>query len=230
MLLSALREAVKLLAAGDPEVYSVIARSLLVSITGVAAAGLTGIPVGILLGLRSFPGKRLAARLIYVGMGLPPVLVGLVVFLLLSRSGPVGRHVYLLFTPAAMIIAQFLLALPIVAGLTMTAVEGKSQPILLTARGLGARGLALGLTLLGELRLPIVAGIVTAFGRVSAEVGAVMLVGGDIDGHTRVLTTAIMLETRQGHFELATALGLVLLAVSFLVNTVLHRWQHGRGM
>jgi len=218
----------RLLFSGDPETYRIVGRSLFVSVTAVILAGAAGIPAGFFLGRRRFPGKKWVVKALYVGMGLPPVLAGLVIFILLSRSGPIGRHLYLLFTPTAMIAAQVILAFPIVTGLVMSAVEEKAAQVLQTAKGLGADWRHANLTLLMELKAPIIVGIVTAFGRVSAEVGAVMLVGGDIKGYTRVLTTAIVLETRRGRFELAMALGLVLLTLSFAVNSVLYRWQYKR--
>lgn len=228
MLLEALRQALFLILSGDPELYGIIGRSLLVSLSAVSLAGLTGIPLGLGLGLRDFPGKTLISKLVYVLMGLPPVFVGLLVFMLLSRSGPIAPYFYILFTPGAMILAQYILCLPIVIGLSLSAVEGRAQTILITARGLGASGRQALWTLVRELKIYLVTALVTAFGRVIAEVGAVMLVGGDIKGYTQVLTTAIVLETRKGNFTLAIALGLVLLLLSFLVNSLLYSWQYRR--
>lgn len=228
MLFSSVKEGIKLILSGNPELYLIIGRTFFISLSAVLIAGLVGVPLGFSLGLREFPGKGWLIKILYVLMGLPPVFVGLVVFILLSRSGPVGKSIYLLFTPAAMIIAQVILALPIITGLTVTAVEEKSEPIILTSRGLGASEWQSKLTLLAELKIPLVAGVVTALGRVTAEVGAVMLVGGDIEGYTRVLTTAIVLETRKGNFEMALALGLVLLFISFIINTALYHWQYRR--
>lgn len=228
MIGSAFISAIKLLFSGDPVIYQIIARSLFVSLSAIVCAGIIGIPLGFLLGLHQFPGRGWVVKILYVVMGLPPVLAGLIVFMLLSRSGPIAPFIYLLYTPAAMIIAQVILATPIITGLTMAAVEEKSTPILQTAKGLGAVGWQTGWTLLTELRFSLIVGVVTAFGRVSAEVGAVMLVGGDIDGYTRVLTTAIVLETRKGNFEIAVALGMVLLLLSFLINSLLHHWQYRR--
>ena len=207
MFFSSVKEGIKLIFSGNPELYMIIGRTLFVSLSAVCIAGLIGIPLGISLGLREFPGKTWVTRILYVFMGLPPVFVGLIVFILLSRSSPIGRRIYLLFTPAAMIIAQAILALPIITGLIMTAVEEKAEPIILTSKGLGANALQIKLTLLTELKISFIAGVVAALGRVIAEVGAVTLVGGDIEGYTRVLTTAIVLETRKGHFQLALALG-----------------------
>ncbi|HHU50239.1 MAG TPA: ABC transporter permease [Firmicutes bacterium] len=228
MFFSSVKEGIKLIFSGNPELYMIIGRTLFVSLSAVCIAGLIGIPLGISLGLREFPGKTWVTRILYVFMGLPPVFVGLIVFILLSRSSPIGRRIYLLFTPAAMIIAQAILALPIITGLIMTAVEEKAEPIILTSKGLGANALQIKLTLLTELKISFIAGVVAALGRVIAEVGAVTLVGGDIEGYTRVLTTAIVLETRKGHFQLALALGLILLFISFLINTALYHWQYRR--
>lgn len=228
MFLEAMTEAWQLISSGDGELYEIIGRSLYISLTAVMLAGLAGIPLGLALGLHKFPGRGLLLKLVYVFMGLPPVFVGLLVFLFLSRSGPIAPLLYILFTPAAMILAQVLLALPIITGLTVAAVEGQAQAILLTARGLGASPRQSLWTLLNELRIAIVTGLVTAFGRVIAEVGAVMLVGGDIQGYTQVITTAIVLETRKGNFSLAIALGLVLLGLSFVINSFLYNWQYRR--
>lgn len=218
----------ELIFSGDGELYQIIGRSLYISLTAVVLSGIIGLPAGLFLGLRNFPGKSILLKILYVAMGLPPVFVGLLIFLFLSRSGPVAPYLYILFTPAAMILAQFVLAFPIVVGLTITAVTGKAEMVLMTARGLGASpGQAL-LTLVRELKLALVAALVTAFGRVIAEVGAVMLVGGDIKGYTQVLTTAIVLETRRGNFSLAIALGLVLLLLSFIINSLLYAWQYRR--
>lgn len=228
VLLDALKSAIGLILSGDGELYQIVGRSLYISLSAVILAGIIGVPAGIGLGLNSFPGRGFVLKTLYVCMGLPPVFVGLLVFLLLSRSGPVAPYIYILFTPLAMIIAQFILAVPIVAGLTIAAVEGRAEMILLTARGLGASRNQAFWTLARELRIALVTALVTAFGRVIAEVGAVMLVGGDIEGYTRVLTTSIVLETRKGNFDLAIALGLVLLLLSYIVNSLLYAWQYRR--
>ena len=221
-------KALELIFSGEGELYQIIGRSLYISLTAVVLAGIIGLPAGLFLGLRNFPGKSILLKILYVAMGLPPVFVGLLVFLFLSRSGPVAPYLYILFTPAAMILAQFILAFPIVVGLTITAVTEKAEMVLMTARGLGASpGQAL-LTLVRELKLALVTALITALGRVIAEVGAVMLVGGDIKGYTQVLTTAIVLETRRGNFSLAIALGLVLLLLSFIINSLLYAWQYRR--
>lgn len=228
MLLEAFRSSLNLIISGDVELYRIIGRSLYISLTAVLIAGALGIPFGMGIGLKDFPGRSLVLKLVYVCMGLPPVFVGLLVFLFLSRSGPIAPVIYLLFTPTAMIIAQVILACPIVMGVTISAVEDRAQIVLRTAAGLGASRLQALWTLVEELKIGLVTALITAFGRVIAEVGAVMLVGGDIEGYTRVLTTAIVLETRKGNFSLALALGLVLLLLSFLINSLLYSWQYRR--
>jgi tungstate transport system permease protein len=157
-------------------------------------------------------------------MGLPPVLVGLLVYLLLSAQGPFGV-LKLLYSPTAMVIAQTVLALPIVTGLTMVAVRSKDREIRDTALSLGASGWQVALKVIRETRVAIVGAVVAGMGRALAEVGAVMMVGGNIEGKTRVMTTAIVLETRRGNFEMAIGLGMVLLTLAFIVNVILYRLQ-----
>lgn len=200
------------------DVWEVIWLSLKVTTSSVLIGMLVGIPFGALLGLYSFPGKRLIVVLIYTCMGLPPVLVGVVVYLLLSRYGPLGS-LDLLFSAEAMIIAQVLLVTPILAGLTMAAVQAKERAYWETAKSLGASPVQLIITIVREARGGIWSGIAAAYGRAISEVGAVMLVGGNIEHHTRVMTTAIILETRTGNFSAGLQMGLVLLAISFLFNS-----------
>ena len=194
--------------------------------TGAALviATLAGVPIGAALGLARFPGRRLVTLLLYTGMGLPPVVVGLFVYLFLSRSGPLGDLGWL-FTPAAMIVAQTIIAFPLVAALTMSSVEGVDPDLRLQVKALGATRSQLSWTVLREARVGVTAAIVAAFGGIISEVGAVMLVGGNIDGQTRVLTTAIVLYARQGDFALAMALGLVLIALALGANAVLLQLQ-----
>lgn len=200
----------------------IVLLSLYVSGVALGLAALLGVPAGAALALQRVPGRRLIELVIYTGMGLPPVVVGLVVYLLLSRSGPLGGLGWL-FTPAAMIVAQTIIALPLVIGLTMTAVEGVDPALRLQVRSLGATPAQVMWAVLREAQGGVLASIIAAFGAVISEVGAVMLVGGDIDGQTRVLTTAIVLETREGNFALALALGAVLLGLALLANTLLLR-------
>jgi tungstate transport system permease protein len=187
-------------------------------------ATVIGVPVGALLGLTRFRGQRLITLALYTGMGLPPVVVGLFVYLLLSRSGPLGPLGWL-FTPAAMIAAQAIIAFPLVAGLTMSAVAGVDQAVRHQVVALGASHRQVGWTVLREARVGVTAAIVAAFGGVISEVGAVMLVGGNIEGQTRVLTTAIVLYTRQGDFALAMALGVALIALACVANALLLQLQ-----
>ena len=200
----------------------IILLSLYVSGVALVFATLLGVPLGARLALRPVPGQKLIEVLIYTGMGLPPVVVGLVVYLLLSRSGPLGWLNWL-FTPAAMIVAQTMIALPLTLGLTMTAVESVDPALRLQVRALGATPAQVMWAVLSEAWPGVLAAILAAFGSIISEVGAVMLVGGNIEGSTRVLTTAIVLETRKGDFDLALALGAVLLGLNFLANFWLTR-------
>jgi len=189
---------------------------------GISAA--LGIPLGVLLSRARFFGRGLVVALIYTGMGFPPVVVGLAVYLLLSRSGPLGSLEWL-FTPAAMVAAQVVIAFPVVAGLTMVAVEAVDPELSLQLRSLGATEAQAGRLLLREVQPGVLAALLAGFGAIISEVGAAMLVGGNIDGQTRVLSTAIVLETRRGHFGLALALGGALLTLAFVVNALLLRFQ-----
>lgn len=200
--------------------------SLTFRVTGFALliAIVLGVPIGALVGLTRFPGRRLVTLVLYTGMGLPPVVVGLVVYMLLSRSGPFGSLDWL-FTPSAMVTAQAIIAFPLVAALTMSAVDGVDPDLRLQVRALGATRWQTGWTVLREARIGVTAAIVAAFGGIISEVGAVMLVGGNIEGHTRVLTTAIVLSTRQGDFALAMALGIVLLLLALGANAALLQLQ-----
>ncbi len=199
---------------------------LTVWVSGTAtllALGL-GLPLGVVLALGRFRGRRLLAVLVNTGMGLPPVVVGLVVALLLWRSGPLG-FLGLMYTPAAMIAAQTVIAFPIVAGVSMAAVQQVDPMVGIQARALGATRLQAVWAVLREARLPALAAVMAAFGSVISEVGAVLMVGGNIQGQTRVLTTSIVLETRMGNFATAIALALLLLVLSFGVNYALTRIQ-----
>jgi len=228
-LATGLRHAFRLILHADPELLRIVLLSLRVSLTAIVLSSLIGVPLGAWLGLRRFFGRRLAIALLYTGMGFPPVVVGLFVYLLLSRSGPLGSlnwpwlpH---LFTPEAMVIAQIIIATPLVAGFTMAAVLGVDPNLRPQLISLGATPWQATWTLLREARLGVIVSIVAGFGSVISEVGAVMLVGGNIEGSTRVLTTAIVLETRKGNFDLALAMGIVLLALTFTVNLIVLRLQ-----
>lgn len=200
------------------EILEIVKMSLTVSGSATVISALIGIPLGTCMGMWDFKGKRLLLRLLYTFMALPPVLAGLFVYLLLSRSGPLGI-LELLFTPTAMIIAQCLLVTPIVTGLVTAAIAGKEGIIFDHALSLGADRVQAMWTIIRESRTGIIAAVMTGFGRAFAEVGAVMLVGGNIRHMTRVLTTSIVMETRQGNFEMGIALGIILLLISFLISS-----------
>ncbi|HZK86349.1 MAG TPA: ABC transporter permease [Syntrophomonas sp.] len=215
-----IKEGFNLLWQFDAEIVQITLLSLKVSLTALAISALLGIPSGAALALKNIPGKGVLLNIIYTLMGLPPVLAGLLVYLLLTYRGPLGQY-ELLFTPTAMVFAQILLAVPIVCGLTARAVMALNQEVYDTAATLGAsRRQAVG-SILRESRVGIVAALTTALGRVIAEVGAVMLVGGNIRWSTRVLTTSIVLETRMGNFSTAIAIGIILLTLSFIINMII---------
>jgi len=206
----------------SPEVWPIVWLSLRVAATALVFASLIGIPLGAWLGLASFPGKRGLTALIYTGMGLPPVVVGLAVYLLLSRSGPLAPLDWL-FTPRAMILAQTIIALPLLAGITMAAVTAVPAELVLQLKSLGATAWQVRWTVIREARTGIVAAVAAGFGRIIAEVGAALMVGGNIQDQTRVLTTAIVLETSKGQFALALALGVWVLVLALLVNILILR-------
>jgi tungstate transport system permease protein len=206
-----------LIASLDPAFYGVVGLSLAVTLTAVALAALIGVPLGAILALSRFPGRAACVVLLNAAMGLPPVVVGLALFLLLSRSGPLGGLGWL-FTPKAMIAAQALLALPIVAALTRQSVEDLWIEYRDHLTALGQTGFSAVPTLIWDARFSLATAVLAGFGRASAEVGAVLIVGGNILGHTRVMTTAIALETSKGDLPLALGLGLVLLTLTLAVN------------
>lgn len=218
-------QAIQLILSGDPALLEIVALSLKVSGTALLFSTLIGVPLGAILGLRRFIGRRLVMALLYTGMGLPPVVVGLFVYLLLSRSGPLGQLnsplIPRLFTPGAIILAQCVISLPLVAGFTMAAVMGVDPQLRQQMRALGATSWQSVWVVLTEARVGVIVSIIAGFGSIISEVGAVMLVGGNIEHHTRVLTTAIVLETRRGNFDLAVALGIILLALSFVTNVAI---------
>ncbi|MEO5511099.1 MAG: ABC transporter permease [Longimicrobiales bacterium] len=221
------REALRMLFGGDPYLWQVVLLSLRVSGIAVLLGVLIGVPIGTAVALARFRGRPLLIALIHTGFALPPVVVGLFVYMMLSRTGPAGG-LDLLFTTPAMVLAQAVLAAPYVAGITLAAVQAVPRDALMQARALGATRTRAVLTILREARLGIGAAVVAGFGAVISEVGAVMLVGGNIAGKTRVMTTAIVLETRRGNFATAMALGLLLLAIAFTVNVLITRAQQGR--
>jgi tungstate transport system permease protein len=227
VFLEAFREAFNLLVSGDPYLWQIIGRSLQVSGLAVVLGLLAGIPLGTWLGLARFPGRGLAVALVNTGLALPPVVVGLFVYILLSRQGPLGNLGWL-YTPSAMIAAQFVLAAPYVGAITLAAVQSVPPELRLQARALGASRWQALLLHLREARLSLMAAVAAGFGAVVSEVGAVMMVGGNVLGETRVITTAIVLETRRGRFATAMALGLILLAIAFAANAFITRVQQAQ--
>ena len=203
--------------------------SLRVSGTALLFSTVIGIPLGAALGLRRFVGRRLIIALLYTGMGFPPVVVGLFVYLMLSRNGPLAPLslplIPNLFTPGAMVLAQTVISFPLVAGFTMAAVMGVDPGLRQQVHALGATRWQTTLAVLSEARVGVIVAIVAGFGGIISEVGAVMMVGGNIEHSTRVLTTAIVLETRKGNFDLAIAIGVILLGISFLTNVAMLRLQ-----
>jgi len=202
---------------GDPEVMRIMWLSLSVSGIATLLSLVLGIPIGTAIGLTRFPGRSLVLSLVNTGMGLPPVVVGLFVSIFLWRSGPLG-FLRLLYTPSAIVIAQFILAFPVVTGLTVAAMQQIDPRLRMQLQGLGASRLQVLRQLLWEARLAMLAAVMGGFGAVISEIGASMMVGGNILGYTRVLTTATVLETAKGNFDVAIALSVILLAITFLIN------------
>jgi tungstate transport system permease protein len=224
LIWSGIAEAVSLLLTGNPQVLEIALLSLQLSGLATLIALVFGVPFGALLAFKVFPGRRFTVSLINTGMGVPPVVVGLFVSILLWRSGPLG-FLELLYTPGAIVLAQFIIAFPVITGLTMAALQQIDPKLLLQIKSLGASRLQLMGVLLWEARLPMLAAVIAGFGAVISEVGAVMMVGGNILGQTRVLTTATVLETRRGNFEVAIALSLILLGLTFLITWLLTHFQ-----
>jgi tungstate transport system permease protein len=223
-LTDSLRAAFALILTLDPEVVGAVWTSLYTSTAGILLAALVGIPVGTLIGVGRFTGRRAVLTLLNTLMALPTVVVGLVIYGFLSRQGPLGPF-GLLFTPVAMIIGQTVLAAPIVANYTVAAVTGADPRIMTTALTLGAGRLRAAWQLLLEVRFGVMAAVVAGFGRVIAEVGVAMMLGGNIRGYTRTMTTAIALETSKGEFAFGLALGLVLMTLALVVNLFLNLLQ-----
>jgi len=218
------REAIKLLASFDKEVYQIILLSLFVSSISTLISSIISIPTGVYLGIKKFKGKRMFSRLLYTSMSIPSVIVGLVVAIILSRRGPLG-FLDLLYTPLAMIIAQTLLIMPLILGLTYSLAKNRGTEIEKVGTTLGANRLHIIILIMRELKMDIFMNIVTAFSRAISEVGAVMIVGGNIKGHTRVITTSIAMSNSMGDYPKAIALGIVLLLISFLVNSLIYSYN-----
>ncbi len=214
------REGFRLLVTGDREVLEITLLTLLVSGSATLVALVIGASVGTFLALQNFFGRNFVISLVNTGMGLPPVVVGLFVALMLWRSGPLGLF-GMMYTPAAMVLAQAVLATPIVTGFTVASIQSLHPKLRLQIQALGASRWQTVWLLLREARLPLLAAVMAGFGAVISEVGASMMVGGNIKGETRVLTTAVVQETRKGEFEMATALALMLLALTYVAVLVL---------
>lgn len=220
LILDGIRTALKLIFSLDREVLTVTLLSLKISGCATLASLLIGIPVGVFLALTGFPGRRLVISLVNTGMGLPPVVVGLFVTIFLWRNGPLG-FLEILYTPLAMILAQSVIATPIVTGITIASIQNLPANLKLQVLALGATRLQTVWILVRESRLPLLAAVMAGFGGVISEVGASIMVGGNIKGQTRVLTTATVMETGKGNFDVAIALSLILLSLAFGVNYLL---------
>jgi tungstate transport system permease protein len=227
LILDGVLQAFRLLLSGDGEVWRITLLSLQISATATLLALAVGIPAGTLLALTRFPGRGFVISLVNTGMGLPPVVVGLFVTILLWRNGLLGA-LELLYTPTAMVLAQLVIAAPIVTGLTLAAVQQIPERFRLQLLALGASRVQMTWVLIKEARLPMLAALMAGFGGVISEVGASMMVGGNIRGSTRVLTTATVLETGKGNFDVAIALSVILLVITFLVNWALTWIQQRR--
>jgi len=224
LIFEGILKAFHLLITFDPEVMGITLLSLEVSGTATFISLLLGISIGTLVALSEFPGRRFVVSLINTGMGLPPVVVGLFVSIFLWRSGPLG-FLGILYTPTAMIIAQAVIATPIVMGITLAAIQALPKNLRLQILALGATRLQMIWILIKEAKLPLLAGVMAGFGGVISEVGASIMVGGNIKGYSRVLTTATVMETSRGNFDIAIALGIILLLLAYFINLALTQIQ-----
>ncbi len=224
LIFEGIKKAFFLLITFDPEVMRITFLSLGVSGTATFISLLIGISVGTAVALSRFPGKKFAVSLINTGMGLPPVVVGLFVTIFLWRNGPLG-FLGILYTPTAMILAQTVIATPIVMGITLAAIQQLPQKLRLQILALGATRFQMVWILIKEAKLPLLAGVMAGFGGVISEVGASIMVGGNIKGYSRVLTTATVMETSRGNFDIAIALGIILLLLAYSINLVLTQIQ-----
>lgn len=211
----------------DPEVYQIVWTSIYISFWSTILSASIGIPLGALLALKTFRGKSAVVLLLNTSMALPTVVIGLFCYALLSRMGPLGDFGFL-FTPTGMILGLFILAAPIVTNLTVAAIQGLDNRLMLTCKLLGATPVQEFFLIVKEARFAVMAAVVIAFGRVISEVGIAMMLGGNIRGLTRTMTTAIALETSKGEFELGLALGFILMSVAFTINGVIFAIQRGR--
>lgn len=220
LLIEGMKKAIEMLLSGDPEIFEITWLTLRVSLTAIIFSTVVGIPLGVLLGLTSFRGRRFVLALINIGMGLPPVVAGLWITMLLWRSGPLGSF-SLLYSPLAIVMAQVLVSLPIVIGLTCSAFQQIDEKMLMQIKSLGATSFQTVTLLIRETRIAILAAVMAGFGRVIAEVGAAMMVGGNIRGETRILTTSIVMEVSKGNFDIALALSFILMTIAFGITFLL---------
>jgi len=223
-ILNGFVEAFRLIFAFDKDVFSAVFISLQVSLIAIVLSAVISLPLGFVIATRNFAGKRLTITLLNTLMAVPTVVVGLIVYTFISRQGPFGM-LNLLFTPTAMIIGQFLLAMPILTALTISAVHAVDERVAPTALTLGANNRQLAYAVFLEARFGLLASVISGFGRIIGEVGAAMMLGGNIRGVTRTMSTAIALQTSMGEFELGIALGIILLLVAFLINVLFHYFQ-----
>ncbi len=219
-----LTRALELIFTLDPEVMEIAGRSLTISVTSTILASLICLPLGSLIHFRNFPGKRLLVSIIQTFFSVPTVAIGLFVFVLFSRAGPLGG-LDLMFTPAIMVIGQVMLITPLMLGLTISALSGVDRAVLDTAMSLGASDFQASVVALREARYAVLAAVIMGFGRAISEIGIALMVGGNIKGFTRVITTAISLETSRGDLELAIALGIILISIALVINIILNRVQ-----
>ena len=217
-------KAIELIVTLDPEVMEIAGRSLRISVTSSLLASLICIPLASVIHFHHFPGKRILINLIQTFFSIPTVAIGLFVFVLFSRAGPLGG-LNLMFTPTVMVLGQMILITPILLGLTISALSGVDKTIVDTARSLGASGFQTAVVVLREARFAVMAAIIMGFGRAISEVGIALMVGGNIRGFTRIITTAISLETSKGDLELSIALGIILILIALMVNVALNRIQ-----
>jgi len=224
LIIQGLIKAFELISSFDPEVLGITWLSLKISGTATFISLFIGVSIGTAVALNNFPGKRLVISLINTGMGLPPVVVGLFVTIMIWRSGPLG-FLEILYTPYAMIVAQAIIATPIVMGISLAAIQNLHPNLRLQILALGASRLQMVWVLVKESKLPLLAAVMAGFGGVISEVGASIMVGGNIKGYSRVLTTATVMETGRGNFDIAIALGIILLILAFLINLLLTQIQ-----
>jgi tungstate transport system permease protein len=227
LIIDGLKKAIEMILSGDQEIFDITWLTLRVCFTAILISSFIGLPLGMFLGLKKFKGKRIVLILINIGMGLPPVVAGLWITMLLWRSGPLG-HLQLLYSPTAIVMAQVLVSLPIVTGLTSSAFQQIDEKLLLQIKALGATKIQTLLLLVTQTKIAIVAAIMAGFGRVIAEVGAAMMVGGNIKGDTRILTTSIVMEVSKGNFDVALAISFILLTVALLITASLTLLQQRR--